>query len=74
MTIENRYRQITGPIIDTVRKMRETEPECTITVIIPEFVTQGFVEWVLHNQTAFWIKLKLRTEPQVIVISIPYHL
>jgi hypothetical protein len=54
--------------------MRETEPECTITVIIPEFVTQGFVEWVLHNQTAFWIKLKLRAEPQVIVISIPYHL
>ncbi|MFZ9834457.1 MAG: APC family permease [Holophagaceae bacterium] len=73
-TIENRYRQIIGPIVHTVRTMRETEPECTITVIIPEFVTQGFVEWVLHNQTAFWIKLKLRAESQVIVISIPYHL
>jgi amino acid transporter len=74
VTIENRYRQIIGPIIEAIKNMRETEPECTLTVIIPEFVTQGYLEKILHNQTAFRIKLKLLAEPQVIVVSIPYHL
>lgn len=74
VTIENRYRQIVDPIVVAIKKMRETEPECTISVVIPEFVTHGLIEKLLHNQTAFWIKLKLLGEPQVIVISVPYHL
>ncbi len=73
-SIEDRYRQIVTPIINSIKKMTEAEPECTITVIIPEFVTHGFFDKLLHNQTAFFIKLKLLSLRQVIIVSVPYHL
>ncbi len=53
--------------------MRRAEPEYTITVILPEFVTGNWWTNLLHNQTAMRIKGSLLQTPKTIVISIPYH-
>ena len=68
------FRKIVEPIMDEIDRMRRTEPEYIITVIIPEFVTHRWWENVLHNQTAFRIKNALLQKSKVIVISVPYHL
>jgi hypothetical protein len=67
------YRKIVEPIVNELNRMRQAEPEYTITVILPEFVTGQWWENLLHNQTAWRIKSTLLLMPKTIVISIPYH-
>ena len=73
-SIESPYRKIVEPITDELDRMRRVEPEYTITVILPEFVTGHWWANVLHNQTAWRIKGALLLKPKTVVISIPYHL
>jgi len=68
------YRKTVEPILDEVDRMRAAEPEITITVIVPEFVTDNWWGHLLHNQTALRLKAYLYTRPKIVVISIPYHL
>ena len=68
------YRKIVEPIVEELDRMRRAEPEYTITVILPEFVTGHWWANVLHNQTAWRIKGTLLSKPKTVVISIPYHL
>jgi amino acid transporter len=72
--LRNPYRKIVEPIIEDLDRMRRAEPEYTVTVIIPEFVTAHWWEHLLHNQTAWRIKGTLLAKPKTVVISIPYHL
>jgi amino acid transporter len=72
--IESPYRKIVEPIVDELDRMRRAEPEYTITVILPEFVTGHWWANILHNQTAWRIKTTLLMKPKTVVISIPYHL
>ncbi|MDR3684400.1 MAG: APC family permease, partial [Geothrix sp.] len=67
------YRKVVEPIVNELGRMRQAEPEYTITVILPEFVTGHWWENLLHNQTAWRIKSTLLLMPKTIVISIPYH-
>ncbi len=68
------YRKIVEPIVAELDRMRRAEPEYTITVILPEFVTGHWWANLLHNQTAWRIKGTLLSRPKTVVISIPYHL
>jgi amino acid transporter len=68
------YRKIVEPIVEELDRMRRVEPEYTITVILPEFVTGHWWANLLHNQTAWRIKTTLLMKPKTVVISIPYHL
>ena len=72
--IESPFRKIVEPIVEELDRMRRVEPEYTITVILPEFVTGHWWANLLHNQTAWRIKGTLLMKPKIVVISIPYHL
>ncbi len=72
--IRSPYRKIVEPIVEELDRMRWAEPEYTITVILPEFVTGHWWANILHNQTAWRIKGTLLMKPKTVVISIPYHL
>ncbi|GLH73501.1 amino acid permease [Geothrix limicola] len=67
------YRKVVEPIVQELERMRKVEPEYTITVILPEFITGHWWANLLHNQTAWRIKGTLLLMPKIIVISIPYH-
>jgi len=67
------YRKVVEPIVEELERMRKVEPEYTITVILPEFITGHWWANLLHNQTAMRIKATLLHMPKLIVISIPYH-
>lgn len=72
--IQSPFRKIVEPIVEELDRMRRVEPEYTITVILPEFVTGHWWANLLHNQTAWRIKGTLLMKPKIVVISIPYHL
>jgi amino acid transporter len=68
------FRTTIEPILHEIERMRSAEPEITITVIVPEFVTDNWWGNLLHNQTALQLKASLYSQRKVVVISIPYHL
>ncbi len=68
------YRKVVEPLLEEVDRIRRNEPEVMQIIIVPEFVTSGWWEHILHNQTALRIKASLLLKPKTIVISVPYHL
>jgi hypothetical protein len=68
------FRKVVEPVVNEIDRMQRVEPECTITVVVPEFVPRSWWEHFLHNQTALRLKAILLRKPRVVVISIPYHL
>ena len=76
--IRSPYRALVAPLLRyinaTRRVMREVNPETVITVILPEYIPEHWWERLLHNETAFRLKLALYAQPSVVVTNVPYHL
>lgn len=72
--LDSPYRSISTPILDFIDHVRNENPMDFITVIFPEFVTFKWYHQLLHNQTAWLIKLSLIYKKNVIVTSVKYHL
>jgi amino acid transporter len=68
------YREVTSPIIDYVKNLRNESPRDVVTVYIPEYVVGHWWEQILHNQSALRLKGRLLFTPGVMVTSVPYHL
>jgi hypothetical protein len=68
------YRDITGPIIGYVSRIRRESPNDLIAVFVPEYVVGHWWESLLHNQSALRLKLRLRLLGNVMVTSVPYQL
>jgi hypothetical protein len=72
--LESPYREIIDPIRDYIHAIPRPNDDYVITVIVPEFVPEDWVDNMLHDQTSFFIKRTLFFEPNVIVADVPYHL
>lgn len=74
VVVETPYRAILGPFLAYVDSIHKREPDETITVVIPEFITAKWWQQLLHNQTALRLKTSLLLRPGIVVTSVPYHL
>jgi amino acid transporter len=73
--ITSPYREVTKPVLDYIRRLRESGGDRdVVTVIIPEYVVGKWWEQLLHNQSALRIKAFLLFQPGVMVTSVPWHL
>ncbi len=72
--LESPYRSISEPILQFIDQVSKEHPTEFITVIFPEFVTAKWHHQLLHNQTAWLIKLSLIYKRNVVVTSVKYHL
>lgn len=73
-SVPSPYRRIVEPVVKEVERIRIAEPEISITVVVPEFVTPKWWQWVLHGHTSYIIKAALIGIPGVIVTSVRMHL
>lgn len=72
--LESPYRSLVTPLLDYIQKLQAQEPNCQITVVVPEFVPQGWWAKLLHGQAGVVLLLRLRYLPGVAVTNIPYHI
>ncbi|MDN3355048.1 APC family permease [Actinomadura sp. DC4] len=72
--LDSPYRDITGPVLDYVGRMRMRSPRDVVCVFIPEYVVGRWWEHLLHNQSAFRLKARLLFRPGVMVTSVPWQL
>ncbi|MGH2543083.1 MAG: APC family permease, partial [Ardenticatenaceae bacterium] len=73
--IEYEYRDVLDPLVEYITRVNNVEfPNQLVTVVIPEFVPGSITEHLLHNQTANFLRIRLRSQPDVVVIDVPYHI
>jgi hypothetical protein len=72
--LDSPYREITRPIIEYVRALRDSSPRAVISVFIPEYVVGHWYEHLLHNQSALRLKGRLLFMSGVTVTSVPWQL
>lgn len=68
------YREVTGPVLDYVRRISKESPRTVVTVFVPEYVVGHWWESFLHNQSALRIKARLLFIPNVMMTSVPWQL
>jgi amino acid transporter len=72
--LDSPYRDITGPVLDYVARIRRRSPRDAVCVFIPEYVVGHWWEHLLHNQSALRLKARLLFRPGVMVTSVPWQL
>ena len=68
------YREVTGPVLDYIKRVSKEAPRTVVTVFVPEYVVGHWWEGLLHNQSALRLKTRLLFIPNVMVTSVPWQL
>jgi hypothetical protein len=71
--LESPYRALIPPLVAYIDALQKQEPLRPITVVLSEFVPRRPWEYLLHNQAALRLKLRLFFRPNTVVIDVPYH-
>jgi hypothetical protein len=73
--IDYDYRDILHPLVDYIERVNDEEfADQVITIVIPEFVSADNMSYFLHNQTANFLRRRLRAKQDIVVIDVPYHI
>ncbi len=68
------YRSLVAPVMEYIDRLQDQEPNCLITIVIPEFVPQGWLPKLLHGQAGFMMALRLHERRGIVVVNVPYHI
>jgi hypothetical protein len=71
--VETPFRDLTGPMLDEVRRYT-ARPGTLVLVVVPEFIVSKWRHLLLHNQNALFVKRLFLFEPNVVLSSVPYVL
>ena len=74
VVVPTSYRSVIEPLLKYMDQVEAENPTRMMTVVVPEFVTKEWWENFLHNQTAFFLKARLRFTRRRVVVSVNYHL
>ncbi|MDP9266683.1 MAG: APC family permease, partial [Chloroflexota bacterium] len=72
--VESPYRVLIQPLMAYIDALESQEPGRPITVVLAEFVPRRSWDYLLHNQTALRLKLRLFFRRNTVVVDVPYHL
>src|SRR5687767_2167581 len=68
------YRSILGALLDYVEDNLDKDPDCWITVVLPEILPARWWQNILHNQRALLLKGALLFKDRVVLTDVPFHL
>ncbi|MFN2543696.1 MAG: APC family permease [Actinomycetota bacterium] len=71
--IDAPFRDLSGPLIEHVRRFT-ARPGTLVSAVIPELIPQKLRHYLLHRQTALFVKRELLFEERVVLTSVPYLL
>ena len=69
--VEAPFRDLTGPMLDEVRRFT-TRSDTVVNVVIPEFLVNKWRHYLLHNQNALFIKRLFLYEERAVLTSVPF--
>jgi amino acid transporter len=71
VVVDSPFRDVTGPAVEYIRRLRGEHPGDMVAVYIPEYVVTHWWETFLHNQSAIRLKTRLLFVPGVVTTSVP---
>ena len=72
--IPSPFRSVLRPLVDYVEGLRLNSPGELVSVVVPEIVPRHWLEHVLHNKTALYIRTAFLFKPNVVVVAVPFQL
>ena len=69
--VEAPFRDLTGPMLDEVRRFTARE-DTVVNVVIPEFLVGKWRHYLLHNQNALFVKRLFLYESAAVLSSVPF--
>ncbi|MFN8018753.1 MAG: APC family permease [Acidimicrobiales bacterium] len=73
-TLYSPYRELSRPIMDYVDELDADHEDDFLTVVLPEFALEHWWQQLLHNQSALVLRTRLRSRPNTVVTSVPFHI
>ncbi|MCB0129160.1 MAG: hypothetical protein KDE58_43135, partial [Caldilineaceae bacterium] len=71
--IDYDYRDVLEPLVNYISHANNVEfADQLTTVVIPEFISSSLPAQMLYNQTANILRMRLRTEEDLVIIDVPY--
>lgn len=68
------YRLFIEPLLGYIADIaRQRQPGETITVVVPEFVSDNRLSGALHTNTADLLRSQLKNQHGIVITSVPYH-
>jgi len=68
------YRLFLEPLLGYIADIgRQRQPGETITVVVPEFISNSRLTAALHMNTAQLLRSQLKRQPGIVIIDVPYH-
>jgi hypothetical protein len=72
--LDSPYRLLVEPLIEYIEYIAsQRQPGETITVVVPQFVTENPAAGFLHANTAYWLRRALVFQPGIVIIEVPYQ-
>jgi amino acid transporter len=72
--LDSPYRLLIEPLMDYIEGLCHIRQRNeVIIVVVPQFVSHHWWTGILHNQTAFLLRMGLLLRPGVVIIEVPYQ-
>jgi hypothetical protein len=72
--LDSPYRLFVEPILGYISDIADArQPGETITVVVPEFVSDSRITSALHTNTANILREQLRNKTGIVITDVPYH-
>lgn len=72
--LDSPYRLFLEPLLEYIADIaRQRQHGETITIVVPEFVSNSRLTGALHTNTAELLRSQLKRHPGIVIINVPYH-
>jgi amino acid transporter len=72
--LDSPYRLLLEPLLEYIAGIaRQRQPGETITIVVPEFVSNSRITAVLHTNTADLLRSQLKRQHGIVIVDVPYH-
>jgi len=72
--LDSPYRLFFEPLLDYIADIvQHRQSGETITIVVPEFVSDNRLSATLHTNTAALLRTQLRNQDSIVITSVPYH-
>lgn len=72
--LDSPYRLFIEPLLGYIADIaQQRQPGETITIVVPEFVSNSRLSGALHTNTADLLRSQLKNRHGIIITSVPYH-
>ncbi|HSA99807.1 MAG TPA: APC family permease [Anaerolineales bacterium] len=68
------YRLLLEPLLEYIAEIaQQRQPGETMTIVVPEFISNSRMTAALHTNTAELLRSQLRRQPGIVIVNVPYH-